>query len=43
MDTSSRACCGHRTAVNGGLKVAFFLGFRAPCVAEERMSRYQVW
>ena len=33
----------HRTAVNGGLKVAFFLGFRAPCVAEERMSRYQVW
>ena len=33
----------HTTAVLGGHKVAFFLGYHEPLLSEERFARLQVW
>ena len=35
------SCLWHETAVQGGLKVAFFVGYAFPHVDERRMRRFQ--
>ena len=40
-DLALASCLWHETAVQGGLKVAFFVGYAFPHVDERRMRRFQ--